>query len=114
MGALDGIIVMLLYVCFGVYLLMGLTLTILGGVYMGDAGAVGTTGIYLMLTGLAMMVIGGLAIFANLKQIWLILLVIELLNIALFLVRTVCLVAGADACAPCARLSSNLRGLSRF
>jgi hypothetical protein len=86
MGALDGIIVMLLYVCFGVYLLMGLTLTILGGVYMGDAGAVGTTGIYLMLTGLAMMVIGGLAIFANLKQIWLILLVIELINIALFLV----------------------------
>ena len=44
----------------------------------GQGAAMGT---------LAMLIVGGLAIFANLKKIWLILFVIELVNVALFLVR---------------------------
>ena len=37
--------------------------------------------------GLLMLIIGGIAIFANLKKIWLIMFVVELINVALFLVR---------------------------
>ena len=87
MGAFDGVIVMLLYGCFGVYVFMGLTLSIMGGLYMGDAGAVGATGLYLMLTGFFMLVIGGVAIFANLKQLWPVLMLIEIVNVFLFIVR---------------------------
>jgi hypothetical protein len=85
MGAFDAIIQLLLYACYGVYVVMGLVLLILGIVYMGDAGAIGTTGIWLCAAGFIMLIIGGLAIFANLKEIWLVLFVIELVNVALFL-----------------------------
>jgi hypothetical protein len=87
MGSFDGIIVVLLYGAFAVYLVMGLTLSIMGGLYMSDAGAVGATGIYMMLFGLVMLIIGGAAIFANLRQMWQILAIVELVNLALFLVR---------------------------
>merc|ERR1719453_1986717 len=59
---------------------------------MGDAGAIGTTGIWLCAAGFIMLIIGGLAIFANLKQIWLILFVIELVNVALFLILFIMIV----------------------
>ena len=88
MGVLDSVIQLLLFVCFGVYLFMGLVLFIMGIVYTLDDAAVGSTGIYLIFIGLIMLVIGGIAIFANLKQIWLILFIIELVNVALFLVRS--------------------------
>ena len=87
MGTLDAIITMLLFVCFGVYVFMGLVFIGMGAYYAADEGAVGSTGIYLILVGLLMLVIGGIAIFANLKKIWLVLFVIELFNVALFLVR---------------------------
>ena len=87
MGPLDAIIQLLLFVCFGVYVVMGLTLFIMGIVYISDDGAVGDAGLYMILLGLMMLIIGGIAIFANLKKIWLILFVIELINVALFLVR---------------------------
>jgi len=85
MGALDGIIQLILYVCFGVYVVMGLSLTVMGVIYMSEVGAVGATGSYLIFFGLCMLIVGGIAIFANLKQIWLILFVIEIVNIFLFL-----------------------------
>jgi len=85
MGAFDSIITLLLYACYGVYVVMGLCLLILGIVYMGDAGAIGTTGIWLCIVGFVMLIIGGIAIFANLKGIWILLLIIELINVALFL-----------------------------
>lgn len=87
MGPLDQIIQLLLFVCFGVYIVMGLSFLVMGIVYVNDEGAVGSTGIYLILLGLLMLIIGGIAVFANLKKIWLILFVIELVNVALFLVR---------------------------
>eukprot|EP01051_Picozoa_sp_SAG22_P009261 SAG22_NODE_761_length_7410_cov_16.687868_2_plen_627_part_00 len=85
MGAFDDIIQILLFVCFGVYIVMSLTLTIMGLVYMNDVGAVGATGSYLIFFGLMMLSISGIAIFANLKQSWLILFVVEIVNIFLFL-----------------------------
>lgn len=85
MGAFDAIIQLLLYVAFGVYVVMGLALLGLGGWYINDVGAVGATATWLLLFGFAMLVIGGLAIFANLKKIWLLLFIIELINVALFL-----------------------------
>lgn len=87
MGPLDAIIQLLLFVCFGVYVVMGLTLLIMGIVYISDEGATGSAGLYMILLGLMMLVVGGIAIFANLKKIWLILFIIELVNVALFLVR---------------------------
>ena len=87
MGPLDAVIQLLLFVCFGVYVVMGLTFLAMGAVYMSDEGAVGSTGVYLILVGVLMLIIGGIAVFANLKQIWLLLLFIELFNVALFLVR---------------------------
>jgi hypothetical protein len=82
----DALIQLVLTIAFAVYCVMGLTFFVMGIVYMGDAGAVGSTGVYLMAMGLIMLIIGGIALFANQKQIWLILFVIELFNIALFLV----------------------------
>jgi hypothetical protein len=76
-----------LLVAFGVYCLMGLIFFITGIVYMGDAGTVGATGIYLMALGFIMLIVGGIAIWANNSSKWMILFVIELINIALFLVR---------------------------
>lgn len=90
MGPLDAVIQLLLFVCYGVYVAMGLALLIMGIVYWSDEGAVGSTGIYLIFLGLMMLIIGGIAVFANLKKIWLILFVVELINVALFLVRPRC------------------------
>jgi len=81
----DALIQLVLTIAFAVYCVMGLTFFVMGIVYMGDAGAVGSTGVYLMAMGLIMLIIGGIALFANQKQIWLILFVIELFNVALFL-----------------------------
>jgi len=85
MGALDGIIQMLLFVCFGVYIVMGLALIGIGVAYMSDVGALGATGTWLLLFGLLMLIIGGVAIYANMNQAWLILFVVELINVVLFL-----------------------------
>ena len=106
MGALDAVIQLLLFVCFGVYVFMGLVFLIMGALYSSDEGAVGSTGIYMILLGLMMLIIGGIAIFANLKKIWLILFIIELVNVALFLVSTAASAPAASLAAP-PRLSRN-------
>jgi hypothetical protein len=64
---------------------MGLIFFITGIVYMGDAGTVGATGIYLMALGIIMLIVGGIAMWANSTSKWMILFVIELINVALFL-----------------------------
>jgi hypothetical protein len=92
MGPLDAVIQLLLFVCFGVYVVMGLTFIIMGIIYSSDEGAVGSTGYYLIALGFLMLIIGGIAVFANLKKIWLILFVIELVNVVLFLVLFVLIV----------------------
>lgn len=76
---------MVLMVAFGVYCLMGLIFFIMGIVYMGDAGTIGATGIYMMALGIIMLIIGGIALWANNGSKWMLLFVIELINIALFL-----------------------------
>ena len=58
MGALDGVIQLILFVCFGVYVVMGMTLTVMGIIYMSDVGAVGATGSYLVFFGLCMLIVG--------------------------------------------------------
>ena len=87
MGPLDAIIQLLLFVCFGVYLFMGLVLFGMGIAYAYDDGAVGSAGLYMIFLGLMMLIVGGFAIFCNLKKIWLGLFIIELINLVLFLVR---------------------------
>ena len=83
----DAIINLVLMVAFGVYCVMGLSFFIMGIVYMGDAGAIGSTGIYLIFLGLLMLIIGGIALWANMNSNWMVLFIIELINVALFLVR---------------------------
>ena len=88
MGALDAIITLVLFACFGVYVVMGIAISAMGIYYLQDEGSVtmGSTGTVMLAVGLAMLAIGGLAIFANLKKIWVLLLLIELFNIVIFLV----------------------------
>jgi hypothetical protein len=81
----DAIINLVLMVAFGVYCVMGLSFFIMGIVYMGDAGAIGSTGIYLIFLGLLMLIIGGIALWANMNSNWMVLFIIELVNVALFL-----------------------------
>ena len=55
--------------------------------------------------GIAVMFIGGIAIFANLKKIWLIMFVVELINVALFLVRSSAPSPVPRRCSACAARS---------
>ena len=81
----DAVINMVLMGAFGIYCLMGLIFLIMGMVYMGDAGAIGATGLYLIFLGLVMLIVGGIALWANSNASWMILFIIELINVALFL-----------------------------
>jgi len=81
----DAVINMVLMGAFGIYCLMGLIFFIMGLVYMGDAGAIGATGLYLIFLGLVMLIVGGIALWANANASWMILFIIELINVALFL-----------------------------
>ena len=81
----DAVINMVLMGAFGIYCLMGLIFFIMGLVYMGDAGAIGATGLYLIFLGLVMLIVGGIALWANSNASWMILFIIELINVALFL-----------------------------
>jgi len=53
---------------------------------MGDAGVIGSTGVYLLILGMLMVAVGGVGIFANMKNMWMVLFIIELINVAIFLV----------------------------
>ena len=79
-------ITLILYICFGVYLGFGVILMSIGGWYWSNAGAVGATAVYLLLVGFIMLIIGGISLWANFKGMWFMLFLIELFNIALFLV----------------------------
>ena len=109
----DAIINLVLMVAFGVYCVMGLSFFIMGIVYMGDAGAIGSTGIYLIFLGLLMLIIGGIALWANMNSNWMVLFIIELINVALFLVRMCARVSHirvrVRAIFACARASSGDR-----
>ena len=80
----DALINIFLLGAFGVYATMGLVFFITGVVYMGDAGAIGSTGLYLLVVGAIMLVIGGIALWAARGKHWLVLFFIELFNVALF------------------------------
>ena len=82
----ETTITLVLYICFGVYLFFGVLLMIIGGWYWSNAGAVGATAVYLLLVGFIMLIIGVISIWANFKAKWFGLFLIELFNIALFLV----------------------------
>ena len=100
----DALINLILMIAFAVYVAMGLAFFITGCVYMGDAGTIGATGLYLLFVGLIMMIVGGIALWANSKQIWLVLFVIELFNVALFLflyiLIVICLMMAMDVTDP--------------
>jgi len=91
-GAFDDMIQVVLYVCFAIYLCLGLALLIMGIIYMGDQGAVGITGGGLCAIGGFMLILGGLGLYSNYEQIWVLLAVVELISIALFLILTAIIV----------------------
>ena len=85
---------LVLFACFAVYLVMGLTLSIMGGVYMSEVGEIADTGVALFTVGIFMLLLGAAALHATYKQIWIVLLLVELINIVLFLaLYVVCLSA---------------------
>ena len=88
MGLIPPAVVNLVLMgAFGLYCLMGLVFLVLGLLYMGDAGVIGSTGVYLLILGMLMVAVGGIGIFANMKNMWMVLFIIELINVAIFLVR---------------------------
>ena len=88
MGFLDTVISLVLFGCYFVYVVMGISLTAMGAYYLMEPTEVmGDAGLILLVVGVGMLAIGGLATFANWKKIWLLLVLVELFNISLFLVR---------------------------
>ena len=86
MGVIEAFIELILYACFGTYICMGLGFCVMGGIYMGEVGEVSNTGLYLCFAGLTMLVVGGVAVYSTLKKIWLLLWIVELINLALFVI----------------------------
>ena len=88
----DPIIQYVLYGAFALYVLMGIALVSMGAAYMGETGAAGSTGYSLLVIGAFMLVLGGIGIFGNVKQIWLVILVVLLVSLGLFLFLTATIV----------------------
>ena len=88
----DPIIQYVLYGAFALYVLMGIVLVASGAAYMGETGAAGSTGYSLLVIGAFMLVLGGIGIFGNIKQIWLVMLVVLLVSLGLFLFLTATIV----------------------
>jgi len=88
----DPIIQYVLYGAFALYVLMGIVLVASGAAYMGETGAAGSTGYSLLVIGAFMLVLGGIGIFGNVKQIWLVILVVLLVSLGLFLFLTATIV----------------------
>ena len=88
----DPIIQYVLYGAFALYVLMGIALVSMGAAYMGETGAAGSTGYSLLVIGAFMLVLGGIGIFGNIKQIWLVMLVVLLVSLGLFLFLTATIV----------------------
>ena len=98
---LDPLIQTILYACFAIYAVVGIALTAMGVIYWGHAGAVSVTATMLLAIGAFMLVLGGLSIYANYKQMWLILVVVEAVNIALFVTLTAAIVVRPHADTHC-------------
>ena len=89
MGFLDAVIPLVLFGCYFVYVIMGITLTAMGAYFLVQPTEVmGDAGLILLVVGVGMLAIGGLATFANWKKVWLLLVLVELFNFSLFLVCT--------------------------
>ena len=88
----DPIIQYVLYGAFALYVVMGIALVSMGAAYMGETGAAGSTGYSLLVIGAFMLVLGGIGIFGNIKQIWLVMLVVLLVSLGLFLFLTATIV----------------------
>ena len=96
MAAFDTLVQLLLYVCFGAYLCIGIAFIALGGYYMNEVGEAADTALVLLMVGGCMLVVGGVAMFANFKQGVFggtILFVVEIINMVLFLVLYIFIIA---------------------
>jgi hypothetical protein len=80
------IVQQVLYVAFAVYNFLGFLLFIMGIVYQADVGSIGTAGTYCILTGLMFLVVGSVAIYATHASNWKLLFIVEMFNVALFMV----------------------------
>ena len=83
----EHVVNIVLYVAYGVYGFMGLLMLILGIVYSVDVGAMESSGLWMILLSLLIMVISGVAFYATRQRKWKLLFAIELFNVGLFLVR---------------------------
>lgn len=84
----PDVVKLVLYAAFGFYVFSGLFMFILGIVYQADVGAIGTGGLYMICFALILLVVAGIGIYATRQGNWKMLFAIELINIALFLVRS--------------------------
>lgn len=95
MGAFDALAKLILLVAYAAYSVIGLILLILGIYYVAQIpDAIDNVAIVVSATGFGMMVVGGLAEFSLVKQNWLILGVVWVIDIALFSVLLLCSVFG--------------------
>ena len=95
-GAFDAIVQLLLFACFALYVALGLGFVIMGGIYLNEVGEAADTALVLLIVGLMMLVIGGVAIFGNMKKGMLgalILFIVEIINMVLFLVLYIFIIA---------------------
>lgn len=88
---LDLFIKPILFICYAVYILMGIALITMGALYWDAAGETSSTAAGLLIIGVLMLFVGGTSIFATWKAIWLALLVVELVNVALFFFLFICI-----------------------
>ena len=95
MGAFDALAKLILLVAYAAYSVIGLILLILGIYYVAQIpDAIDNVAIVVSATGFGMMVVGGLAEFSLVKQNWLILGVVWVVDVALFSVLLLCSVFG--------------------
>lgn len=74
MGIIDTFAQLILYICYAAYCCVGLILLITTVMYLTEiTGGNDFVTIGLGCSGLLMLIIGGVALYANFKQIWLIL-----------------------------------------
>lgn len=95
-GALDAVVQLVLFACFALYVVMGIGLIVMGGLYIGEVGEAGDTAVALLLVGLVMLVVGAAAIFGNAKKGKLgalILFVVEVINMLLFVILYIFIIA---------------------
>jgi len=83
------LIQLVLYILYAVYGVVGLVLFVLGFVFWGNVGAVSDAATTMLFVGVAMILICNFAMYANYTRNWLMMLVIELVNVGIFVIFTV-------------------------